>query len=141
MTKRKTTWNQSDFPNMSWHDNHVHGLQIVEGADGAGELILDIDHILEWLQPSEGTFAFRVAPATLTFHQVMGLRVEIDYASATAGIVPPSIDEIVREESRWTIRIGWPHGQIVFSGNGFTQVLRGTPVVYDHQCLEPQERE
>lgn len=141
MTEVKTTWNEADFQAMSWHDNHVHGLRIAEGSDGAGELVLDIDHILEWLQPTESTFAFRVAPATLTFHEVMDLRVEFDYAAASAGIVPPSIHEIVRDGSLWTIAINWPSGQITFSGSRFTQVLRREPAVFDHQCLEQHERE
>jgi len=37
---------------------------------GDGQLELDIDYILEWLRPSESTFAFRVAPAALTFIDV-----------------------------------------------------------------------
>jgi len=43
-------WSESQFAEMSWHDNHVHALRVVEGAHGAGDLVLDIDYILEWLQ-------------------------------------------------------------------------------------------
>jgi hypothetical protein len=41
-----------------------------EDPRGDGQLELDIDYILEWLRPSESTFAFRVAPAALTFIDV-----------------------------------------------------------------------
>jgi hypothetical protein len=77
------------------------------------------------------------------------LCVSIDYAAVTAGIVPPSIDEITREavvhpheiiSYRWTIKLNWPAGSITFAGAGFTQVLRADPEVRDHQCLEPAER-
>jgi hypothetical protein len=33
-----TTWTQEAFDSMSWHDNHVHGLRVVEGEHGAGEM-------------------------------------------------------------------------------------------------------
>jgi hypothetical protein len=33
-------WTHEDFERMSWHDNHVHALRIVEGRHGAGELLL-----------------------------------------------------------------------------------------------------
>jgi hypothetical protein len=52
----ETSWNESQFEAMSWHDNHVHGLRIREGAHGCGELELDLDDILEWLGPTEPSF-------------------------------------------------------------------------------------
>lgn len=47
MTSSNPTWTDRQFAEMSWHDNHVHGLQIVRGAHGSGELVLDIDYIEE----------------------------------------------------------------------------------------------
>jgi hypothetical protein len=48
-----TTWTHETFDSMSWHDNHVHSLRIVEGEHGAGELRLDLDYITDkqWLRP------------------------------------------------------------------------------------------
>ena len=44
------TWSDSQFSEMSWHDNHVHALRIVEDVHGAGQLVLDLDYILEWMK-------------------------------------------------------------------------------------------
>ena len=76
----------ADFERLSWHDCHVYALKITEGEHGTGELELDIDFIVEWLCHKDQVCQFRVAPATLTFHQIFGLRVELDYASVGAGI-------------------------------------------------------
>ena len=87
--KSSEAWDESHFDEMSWHDNRVHGLRIRSGPNGwDGQLELDIDYILEWLHPSESTFAFRVAPATLTFVDVLELRIEIDYAAFSFATAP-----------------------------------------------------
>ena len=142
----ETDWDESRFEEMSWHDNHVHGLRIREGEDGCGELELDLDYILEWLRPTPSAFAFRLAPATLTFVDVFDLRIEIDYAAATAGITPFSISEITRESPvnggalKWKIELNWPQGAISFSASGFRQTLRVSPIVSDSQSLSHQKR-
>ena len=124
-------WTESDFDSLSWHDNPVHGLEIraFNADEGTCDLVLDIDHILQWLPPVEGFYSFRVAPAHLTFHAVFGLRIEIDYARVTAGMTPFSIGNIRREGNRWTIEINWPAGTITFDARGFTQELTGESVV------------
>ncbi len=143
----RETWDESHFDEMSWHDNHVHGLRIREGPEGwDGELELDIDYILEWLRPTESTFAFRVAPATLTFVEVLDLRIEIDYAAISFATVPFSIGEIRREPAtsnggtRWTLDLNVPTGTISFLANGFRQVLRAPAIVTSSQSLTKQER-
>jgi hypothetical protein len=147
--KSRTQWTEVDFGELSWHDNHVHGLRILEGEHGSGELVLDIDHIVEWLRPSGGQFRFRIAPTTLTFREIRDLRIEIDYVKTSAGIVPPSVDEITREafkyvtgvaSYRWIIKMNWTAGTITFTSPGFTQRLRAEPVVSDQQCLAASER-
>src|SRR5262249_39372173 len=134
---------------LGWHDNHVHGLRILRGDDSGGELVLDLDHIVEWLpHAGDEPYRWRVAPATLTFHHVFNLRIEIDYASIGAGMTPFSIDVIEREADassggtlfRWRIKINWPDGAITFESSGFTQVLRGAPITIDRQRLEATER-
>ena len=145
----KRIWTEADFEGMSWHDNHVHGLGIRSGEYGSGELILDLDHILEWLCPVADFFQFRIAPATLTFREVTNLRIDIDYAAATAALVPFSIADIRRESCqypggatgcRWVIAVNWPPGSISFDATGFTQVLRGPVKLTSEQCLDPAER-
>jgi hypothetical protein len=132
---------------MSWHDNHVHGLRIRSGARGYdGQLELDIDYILEWLRASESTFAFRIAPATLTFIDVLDLRIEIDYAASSYATTPFSIAGITREAAtspggtRWTLELNEPNGVISFLASGFPQVLRAQPIVSSSQSLTEQQR-
>lgn len=142
-----------NFEKFNWHDNAIHGFRIVEGADGcSGELILDIDFIVEWLLPESpnNAFMFRVAPADLTFHDVTNLVISIDYASSTAAFQPMAIHEIHREivtypngysSFAWKIAINWPRNSTIsFHSNGFTQVMRKPPLTSDVQHLSPAER-
>jgi len=141
-----TTWDDTHFDEMGWHDNRVHGLRIRRGTNGLGELELDLDYILEWLRPTDTTFAFRLAPATLTFLDVFDLRIEIDYAAPGAGITPFSISGIERDipmdsgSPKWKIDLNWPSGCISFCARGYTQVLRSSPVLSQTQWLDHTER-
>lgn len=62
------------FERISFHDCVVYGL-IWEsnGEDWDSELILIIDYIDEWLCDSGVSYSFKVAPATLVFHNVTNL--------------------------------------------------------------------
>jgi hypothetical protein len=141
-------WNDGQFAEMSWHDNHVHGMRIVEGPHGSGELLLDIDYILEWLKSPIG-YRFKMVPATLRFRGVTGLRVALDYAASTAAIGPFSIHAIhrrrqVRERYTaqcWEIVLNWPAGEISFEADGFEQVAWGKVRLSENQRLQPGERE
>lgn len=141
------------FEDYNWHDNAIHGLRIVEGEDGcSGELVLDIDFIVEWLPPQgeNNAFRFRVAPALLTFHEVTDLVISIDYASSTAALQPMTIHEIHREvvtnpngysSFAWKVEINWPsNGSISFRSPGFTQALTAEPIVSGAQYLSPSQR-
>jgi hypothetical protein len=143
-----TTWTNEKFESMSWHDNHVHSFRIVEGEHGAGELLLDLDYITEWLPSEEGGFRFKVVPAILRFSDVTALRLSLDYAAATAALGPFALHVIERRtEMRssysaqvWTLRINWPVGEISFEASGFEQHSTGPEVVTDRQWLRPGER-
>ena len=150
-TEFKSQWSTDDYDEMSWHDNHVHGIRIVEGVNGTGELVLDLDYILEWISSVEKHLRFRVAPAALIFHEVSptSLRIALDYAKPTAAISPFSLHSIVREKLdypngyvtyKWHLKINWPDGAIDFIATGFTQVLFGKPVESEGQGLSPFER-
>jgi hypothetical protein len=140
-------WTERQFGGMSWHDNHVHGLQIREGAYGCGELVLDIDYIEEWLC-SGPDCQFRIVPARLTFREVSALRVALDYATPTAALGPFSIHAIERREEQreryvaqvWRIALNWPVGEITFEAKGFEQRVVGAPVLSRTQWLRPAER-
>lgn len=145
----QSTWTTADFESLSWHDCHVYGFGLEEREHGTAELSFDLDLIVEWLCAVDRSVDFRVAPATLTFHEVFGLRLELDYASVNAGMCPFSLDGIDREplavatgvsSFRWRLRVNWPKGLITFDSPGFTQVLRQPPIVVPRQALLPGER-
>jgi hypothetical protein len=141
-------WTHQQFEAMSWHDNHVHGLRIAEGNYGAGRLIIDLDYILEWVRSDDREIRFRIVPATLTFLDVTGLRVSLDYATPTAALGPFSIHAIERrveqreryEAQIWRILINWPVGEISFEASGFEQRGRGVPILTEHQGLTAEKR-
>jgi len=133
---------------MTWHDNHVHALRIIEGEHGTGTVILDIDHIPEWL-PDEGSgFRFRIARADLTFLGVTSLKFALDCAAASAALGPFSLHAIERRtepRERYiatvgTLRLNWPVGEISFEATGFEQRLVAEPIVTGRQWLTEQER-
>ena len=133
---------------MSWHDNCVHALRIVEGIHGSGELILDLDYILEWIEAEE-SFRFRILPVTLKFREVTDLRISLDYATPTIALGPFSIHAIERKiEQReryvaqvWKLLINSPVGEITFEAQGFEQRGVGAPQISNAQWLSPEERE
>jgi hypothetical protein len=148
-----------DFDRVSWHDNAVYGLRLEIGDperdDWRSNLVIDIDHIVEWVRVDEGRMRFRVAPATLTFHDVTDLQVAVDCGD-TGGQVALhalSIDAITRERIveqkvcfdrpyyRWRIALNWPRGgEVRFGASDFTLALRAAPVLQDQQQLSPVER-
>lgn len=142
------TWSTMDFDEMSWHDNHVHALRIVEGVHGAGQLILDVDYIVEWLNGKGGGFQFRIIPSLLTFADVTNLRISLDYEAPTAALGPFSIHAIERrreareryEAQVWRILINWPVGEVSFEAQGFEQRGTAAPVLSDRQVLRAEER-
>jgi len=143
-------WTTADFEELSWHDCAVHGLSILKGDDeyGSGELVLDLDFIVEWLRVGEGQLRFRVAPATLTFHDVSELKIAIDYQGAA--MTPLSLHGIERgiveqpgatSFQGWRLELNWPfNSSITFGGSGFTQVLRREPLLIDGQQLTVAQR-
>jgi len=144
---------EDPFDRLSWHDNLVYGLRFDVGDAGRGDyrsdLVLDIDHIVEWLRTGDGRIRFRVAAATLVFHDVGDLAIAVDFAGLGAGINELSIDAIRRAPAagpaggrrRWTIALNLPRdGSIAFLASGFTQTLRAPPALCDEQRLAAAAR-
>ncbi len=151
---------ESDFDSLSWHDNIVYGLRIDVGDptrnDWHSDLVLDIDHIVEWVCGTDGGVRFRVAPATLAFHNVTDLRLAVDFGDSGGQVFSMnelSIDAITRQRVedqkvcldrpyyRWRIALNLPSGgEIAFCASGFTQTLRAEPVLLAEQRLAAAER-
>jgi hypothetical protein len=157
MTSEPTHTND-DFDRLSWHDCHIWAVRFDAGdpdvGDWTSDLVLDLDFIVEWLQPSPDRFAFRVAPAVLTFHGVTDPRIEVNWQQTgfQAALHPVSIGAISRERLEhqkvhldrpyyaWRIELNWPDGLIAFGALGFTQTLLAEPVLKDQQHLSRLER-
>jgi hypothetical protein len=148
-----------DFDNLSWHDNALYGIRFEVGdfshGDWHSDLVLDIDHIVEWICGVGGGAQFRVAPATLTFHDVTDLRIAIacEDSHCQRAMSELSIDRITRElvqnqkicldrpHCYWRIALNLPQGgKIGFGASGFTQVLRAEPVLLQEQKLSSSDR-
>jgi hypothetical protein len=152
-------WTVEDFDRLSWHDNQVYAWRIRSADPDAGDwrsdLILDIDHIVEWVCGADRRPKFRVAPADLVFHDVTDLKIAIDWGGSgfqtglsyvsIAGIERSAIADqkvcLDRPYYRWRIALNWPRGgEISFGASGFTQTLRADPVLCDEQWLPPRQR-
>lgn len=153
------TYTEAEFDQLSWHDCHIWGIELRAGdpaeEDWTSDLALDIDFIVEWLCGVSGGAQFRVAPATLVFHGITDLSVQINWGDSGFRIAlhPVSIDRIERELVRdqkvyldrpyysWRILLNWPRdGVITFGAVGFTQTLRGEAILKDQQKLSRRER-
>jgi hypothetical protein len=143
-------WTTEDFDGMSWHDVHVHGFRFdtFKQDNGSADLVLDIDYILKWEKSGNG-FLFTVCRADLRFHDVFGLKFDLDYAAPTAGMCPFSLagveQEVVKslngyQSYKWRLPINWPKGSLQFEAPGFTQTLTGIPHVQANQGLAPEKR-
>ena len=144
---------EPDFDRHGWHDDPVYGLALRLGDpaenDWRSELVLDLDHIVEWVRDGDAV-RFLVAPATLVFHGVIDQRIEIDWGLRGWQVAPspPTIDHVARERVprgaqriyldqhyyRWTVVFSSPSGgSIAFGALGFELTLRCDPVLHDEQ--------
>ena len=72
----------TEFAPYLWHDNVVHAFRLdlahPELNHWRSELVLDIDHIVNWRCSADGSAQFLVTPATLTFHDAADLCISLD---------------------------------------------------------------
>lgn len=149
----------AEFDTLSWHDNVIYAIRFDVGDatrnDWRSDLVLDIDHIIEWVRGDDGGFRFRVAPATLAFHDVTDLSAAIDFGDSGGQTMlnEPSISELTRAVVknqkicfdrpyyRWQIDLNHPKGgRISFGASGFTQTLRAAPQLLDEQRFSVLDR-
>ncbi len=148
-----------DFETTSWHDNYIYGLSIsigdFEAGDWRSDLIFDIDHIVEWVPVKTGGMQFRVAPATLVFHNVTDLKLAVDWGDSgfRTALHEVSVDHIERTRItdqkicldrpyyHWRIVLNWPSGGVIsFGATSYTQTLRSAAVLQDEQKLSAATR-
>lgn len=154
-----TKYTEADFENLSWHDCVIWRITPCipnsDVNDPTCDLALEIDFIVEWIHTDGNRFKFRVAPATLVFHGVSALHIDIEWDKDHFSVEmhPATIREIKREVIRdqpacldrpsydWRICAGWPDaGEIALCAVGFTQTLLAEPVLMDEQSFSLRER-
>jgi hypothetical protein len=137
-------WTEADFEQMGWHDCAVHALAF---RPERFELRLDLDYILRWIAPTEpgGPFTFRLAPATLVFHNVS--EATVDLQPWTGAL--PTLDALTRADPQptpngrlvtWSWELDGHEGAIRLRATGYTQALRAAPRVAPEQRLTWEER-
>ena len=131
---------------MGWHDATIWAIAFLQPEptktlDSGGELMLDIDYIVQWVDPvpSSEYFTFAVAPATHVFHDVWD--VEAGFAAGLQEADAVTIDSLERGEPendaqraqhvRPWIMNGSVFGSLVASG--FHQYFRSKPIDAGHR--------
>jgi len=140
------TWTDADFERMGWHDARIHALAWCQES---GELLLDLDYIVEWPAQCgpDGDFEFWTVPATLVFEFVTELRVDLRPWPAFDVIDLQRSAEPVEHgplgssnEQTWLWTISCHEGAILLRGTGFRQYARRAPVLNTMQSLSLEER-
>jgi hypothetical protein len=150
-----------DFDRFFCHDDSVYGFALRIGDPAANDwrsdLVLDIDHIVEWVRGATGV-RFRVALATLVFHGVSDLRIDVDWGMHGWQVAPAplAIDRVEREriavaEQRvfldrpyylWRVEFAFPEGgSIRFGAVDFDLTPRREPLLLDEQRIPPSLRD
>ncbi len=134
---------QSDV--TSWYDNPMHAFRIVEGVNGGGDHILDIDRIVEWALRDDGHCGFTLVASDLTFHDVTDLVISVDHVCCSAGLTPPRVRDVQRETIMYPndstgdkspIAINWTQNSVIkFEASGFTQTVRRELIAEQRQGL------
>ncbi|MPZ97787.1 MAG: hypothetical protein GEU80_00380 [Dehalococcoidia bacterium] len=162
--QHRREYDERDFETLSWHDDSVYGLRLrvgdPEAGDWTSDLVLDLDHIVEWVRAPDGDdghgIRFRVAPAELVFHGVTDLSVDLPSRTegmqvALSALMVDGVERAPVEDQRvyldrtyyaWRIALNDPSGGLIrFGAVGFTMRLLREPLLLDRQHLTRAERE
>jgi len=138
----KWVWTEADFDQMGWHDARIYALAF---PDDTFEFLLDIDYILQWIDPgpSETYYKFWLVPATLVFHNVHDLQIDLEpFAGLEIQDVTredpqrPKNAEYVGRDTEWRWTIETHEGAISLNAVGYTQYLRKKPIYCQQSSLD-----
>ncbi|MBP1861056.1 hypothetical protein [Rhizobium herbae] len=137
MTVYDLDLSDAKFDIMGWHDSRVYSL-ILPKDDCS--LTIDLDYIFQWHQRDGQFVGFDVAPCLLTFHNISGLKIALDYANRGSAY----ISDIHRKGPKpapkagvelWEYEIELDSGTISFTATGYTQSVTGPIVFSESQDL------
>jgi hypothetical protein len=139
----KEIWTEADFENMSWHDVTIHALSYSKDYD----LLLDIDHIFEWVQPkkdSEHYFKYWIAPCTLIFKNtsniVFDLGIAAPHQRKIDGLYMEPSETSTPEKPMYDWAIETLQGEITFQADSYKQYVRQQPIIQLVNELELDQR-
>jgi hypothetical protein len=113
--------------------------------EGTFSISFDIDYIFKWYQEGNQFVGWDVAPCTLEFENVFGLKASLNWkidGNSNDGYT--SIQDITRSNARptangkltvWDYHIELNSGEIAFSATGYKQTLRSPAVFSETQDL------
>jgi hypothetical protein len=142
-------WTEKDFSEISWHDCHINSLAFEQDGEWQSDLVFNLDFIVEWLcQTGSKLCRFRVAPATLRFHDACNLRIQVKLAFKEPliiyGIERTHTADCNQGYSHWTMTLqsfeATGSNLIEFNASGFTQELIAEPVETSEQDLSEFRR-
>lgn len=138
----KWVWTEADFEQMGWHDTRIHAIAFLPDSL---EFALDIDYILQWINPAENEtyYKFWVAPATLVFENVYDLQIDLEPFAGVEiqGIhredpQKPKNAEYIGRDTEWRWVIEAQEGEISLRSVGYKQYFRSDPIFGRQQSLE-----
>lgn len=143
----------TDDPIWQWHDNVIYAIRFnigdIDKEEWRSDLVFDIDFIAEWICDPAAEHKFRVAPATLTFHNAGDLQIAISHGDSQghSALSDLSINRVTRERLggpfemwHWTVQLNAPAGGLIsFCASGYTQTLRAEPKLVSEQRLRSRE--
>jgi hypothetical protein len=144
----KSLWTQNDFDQMSWHDNRLHGIGIIDDFNPhEHEVRFDIDYIFEWAGHNNkpGTAGFWIAPSTLVF-PASSMSIGIDHLRGYWIMEIERSNPVKIHEGRcieWTWKVSLNTGGLItLNASEFFQYTRQAPIFLPcpDQCLESRQR-
>jgi len=144
--ENKYVYTTKDFDILDWHDCKIYGLAF---DDNTFRFYLDIDFIIEWINPLNDVdgYKFKLAPATLIFQNVWNLvfdidtnlSLDIDNISMQNPHFPINKDFLPEiKEYDWIISL--QQGEITFKSIGLELYLRKSPQISQIQTFGIKER-
>ncbi|MEU6341633.1 hypothetical protein ABZ883_11885 [Streptomyces sp. NPDC046977] len=141
----KSVWSDADFEDMWWHYATVHGLHVQRTEADSPRLLLDLDYIVQWVQPlpPEKHFTFWVSPATLVFEDVQDLEGGLGFRGRSPELEIDALHRLTPDDGRQDL----PHWHVEghafdlrFRASGFRQYFRHAPRLTSRYALPAADR-